>query len=684
MIFRFRAAAALAAALLFAAPALAGPDYSPAKKGQYPSPNFNAPDADRITLRGEGSTGPVGGMTVRAKGATTPRPLDERAADVAHLLDYGPGGATVDATGAADMTAAWTAALATGRKVVVPNGTFAACGVVIPSNAVIEGMGMLTSRVKATPGCNKDVFVGDRAYELFDTNKNDGPGFVRIQNLTIDGNASQQTAVGSARDRVNGIAFYGASWRLNHVLITNVLGHGIRSQWYQYGEQVGGMEARFNDVTVDTVGRHGWWNGGPHDLVSNNMMIIDASQEADNTWSGMKADYFSGGKHNNIHVWHRSTATNRVKWCVDVASGNVFEASDFEGCRGWANIAGDSNSFAHSAFYAYTGAAGSTGIVVAGNGNRFTANQYSGAGNGTPMRLIQLGLPGKDAFETILRGGFANGFANGIVNFVNDSGYNVIDLIGYDNGNTSATGTPNGSTSLSYRDNNGSLVSGFGVGSVNKDPDKNNYISGCRFCTVGGGLNFIGSGENNFVNAYWATIPGGKGNTLYGDFSVAPGGQNAHDRGRINLELFGAVGWGSGTAQTTKAVLHGAGSGTGAIRLTADGGAAAPRNCLAIPDATSYGLRILVTVRSTATDAGSLASTFTWSMPVATLYRAFGAGTTAMALGTAATVATGSFAPTVSATADTANGCLNLTVTPPSGNAATLHAVARVESVEAQ
>ncbi len=54
--------AGLAATL--AAPALAGPDYSPSKRGQYPSTNFNAPDADRITLHGTGSTGEIPAMTV--------------------------------------------------------------------------------------------------------------------------------------------------------------------------------------------------------------------------------------------------------------------------------------------------------------------------------------------------------------------------------------------------------------------------------------------------------------------------------------------------------------------------------------------------------------------------------------------------------------------------------------------
>ncbi|MEN3234742.1 hypothetical protein PUR29_14165 [Methylobacterium ajmalii] len=63
MTFRVRAAAALAAAL-FSTAALAGPDYSPSKRQQYPSPNLNRADADSLVLRGPNSAGEIPNMTV--------------------------------------------------------------------------------------------------------------------------------------------------------------------------------------------------------------------------------------------------------------------------------------------------------------------------------------------------------------------------------------------------------------------------------------------------------------------------------------------------------------------------------------------------------------------------------------------------------------------------------------------
>ena len=53
---------------------------------------------------------------------------------VANVLDYG-----ADPTGMADSTDAFTAALATGKKVWIPNGTYSAANIVLPSYRAIEG-----------------------------------------------------------------------------------------------------------------------------------------------------------------------------------------------------------------------------------------------------------------------------------------------------------------------------------------------------------------------------------------------------------------------------------------------------------------------------------------------------------------------------------------------------------------
>lgn len=65
------------------------------------------------------SSGNISAQTVLATGGTTARTLGARAADTANALDFG-----ADSTGAADSTAAIRAALATGKSVRLPCGSY--------------------------------------------------------------------------------------------------------------------------------------------------------------------------------------------------------------------------------------------------------------------------------------------------------------------------------------------------------------------------------------------------------------------------------------------------------------------------------------------------------------------------------------------------------------------------------
>lgn len=67
-------------------------------------------------------------MMVTPTGATTARTLAARAADIANVLDFG-----ADPTGTADSTSAFKAALATGRAVWAPTGTYAVSNMVTVS-----------------------------------------------------------------------------------------------------------------------------------------------------------------------------------------------------------------------------------------------------------------------------------------------------------------------------------------------------------------------------------------------------------------------------------------------------------------------------------------------------------------------------------------------------------------------
>ncbi len=171
---------------------------------------------------------------------------------------------------------------------------------------------------------------------------------------------------------------------------------------------------------------------------------------------------------------------------------------------------------------------------------------------------------------------------------------------------------------------------------------------------VGGQSNvdesFFGAGlggQGNRQAGFADVIAGGTFNALEGPLSSVLGGSRAADRGRYGWQGFasGAIA-GQGDAQAGAQVLRA--SGTAAMRLTADGGAAGPANCVNIPDDSAYGLKILLQARDPATPT----ATYTWSVPVGTLSRSAGPDSTRLMLGTPAAVGAG----TVSAEADLSIG----------------------------
>ena len=85
---------------------------------------------DQGGLSGGTLTGP---LIYTATGGSTPRSAQDRAADVANVLDFG-----ADPTGVADSSAAINAAAATGKTVWLPIGT-TGCGSCVERRSVANG-----------------------------------------------------------------------------------------------------------------------------------------------------------------------------------------------------------------------------------------------------------------------------------------------------------------------------------------------------------------------------------------------------------------------------------------------------------------------------------------------------------------------------------------------------------------
>ncbi len=220
----------------------------------------------------------------------------------------------------------------------------------------------------------------------------------------------------------------------------------------------------------------------------------------------------------------------------------------------------------------------------------------------------------------------------------------------------------------------------------------------------------VGGGEFNLSTNTGSTVAGGQANTSSGIYSTAAGngnlaqgayslalgnsnwatgvggavsgGQFAWDRGRYGSSCFASGEFATiGDAQQCISVLRISTTGAAAVRLTADGLTASAINCINIPNNTAFGLTIDVV----AFDHTTVTKSASWNGWTGLITRGANAASTSLSMNTTPTpITNGSFSPTIAATADTSNGCLNISVTPPGGNTDTLNIVARAQTVEVQ
>lgn len=215
-------------------------------------------------------------------------------------------------------------------------------------------------------------------------------------------------------------------------------------------------------------------------------------------------------------------------------------------------------------------------------------------------------------------------------------------------------------------------------------------VTGAGGCVVGGQSNVVSGPLSATVGGSGLTVSGFAA-TAIGQNSSATGtdgfvyGQGASDRGRyITACLGGSVIATAGDDQACVELLQGTGATGSAIRLTGNGSAAGSTNCINIPNNTAYGLNIEIV----AFDHTTVSKFASWNNLTGLLTRGANAAATALAIASATPAVTYSGGTltgnAMSITADTTNGCLNISWTPPTSNTDTWNVVARVRTVEVQ
>jgi hypothetical protein len=219
----------------------------------------------------------------------------------------------------------------------------------------------------------------------------------------------------------------------------------------------------------------------------------------------------------------------------------------------------------------------------------------------------------------------------------------------------------------------------------------NSIIANANYSFIGGGQNnqittavpfcTIGGGNGNRAQQFAATVAGGTANTANSPYSFIGGGTFGNSRGIVGNHVFPAssapISFSSGVSQAGLLILGRQTTDATATVLASDSSAVGTSNQVILPNNSAYIFK--ATVIAGVTGAGNTAA---WKLEGA-IKRGVGVGTTAI-VGTVTTtlLAQDSGASTwiVTATADTTNGGLAITVT--GQTATTIRWVCKVETTE--
>lgn len=328
-----------------------------------------------------------------------------------------------------------------GGEVYFPDGEYITQTITLKSGVTLRGQSRDRTILKLKDGTNNDLLYGEGANALFGSNTNAGISNFGIENFTLNGNRAGNTS-GSC------IAFYGRRFRIVNVDIHDAPHHGIRSDWYQFGEDRNGIESIFRDVSIDACGRHGFFFAGPHDSHLEHIVVIDPSQETSVTWDAINVSSYANGRWFNCHTWTRSGTTNRTRYGISVGnSGNEFVNCHFEGAS-TANmrVTAQRNRFVNCQWYA---ARGTKNVVINSSDNYLNGALLDEAAGAPGCVGITFGESGGDTVSANVVDVYIAGQSAGAFDFTNLDSENVIFARGVKNSGTTFVGNPGGTNVVS-------------------------------------------------------------------------------------------------------------------------------------------------------------------------------------------------------------------------------------------
>jgi hypothetical protein len=404
----------------------------------YSFGSFSVADAESANFTPAGS-----GAVVRT--------IQTKIRETVSVKDFGAFG-----DGVTNDSLAFTRAFAASSTVIVPPGVYIA-NVIIPNGGHLLGTHRDLSVIRAVPGANSTAVAGFEAYALFGTatyNTSRGANRVVIRDLTIDGNRANVTTSG------DGIAIWGWGTTLERIRVVNCRSSGIHTEWTDGNAS---MEGHFRDIVIDTAGGHGWFFAGPHDSNVDDIIIMDASKNANDTSYGLYvgpngSGGGANGRFRNVHVWCRGGETNRPAYAAYSNGGNEFTDCHFEGCRRGISL-GDRDVVTSGRIYANFGANGSANVYFRTNfsivnGVQFDTVETAPNPNGSMAQnsdvyAIDFGTSSANLVTNCMFVGFK---LRTPFNFAASGGNRIVNCVGYANpgGATTFGGTISANDFIDY------------------------------------------------------------------------------------------------------------------------------------------------------------------------------------------------------------------------------------------
>lgn len=322
------------------------------------------------------------------------------------------------------VNAVLNACVANNCQLVVNKRRFVCGAISLPANADIVGLSYLDSELTAQSGLNADFMTTGTGSNVDD---------VKIRNLKIHGNRANNTTGHT-------LTVKGATPWLENLVVTQSAENALRTMYdTSTALRPLGFEGLLRNIILDTVGKTGLVFDGPNDSRLENIIPLDCSLSADNTYYG--AVLSQSARVMNLHPWNRSTTTNTPSSAVLVTAGGCnFSLSHFEG--GHTPLKVQANGVTFDDTCTYYAPRGAYCIENYGTGNKFGGLMGIGAFSGNPVFKGIL-------MSNALSGGACNvidlvdlGCIGGAVEWAGSGGGNRVNISGFRATGTHMVGTP--------------------------------------------------------------------------------------------------------------------------------------------------------------------------------------------------------------------------------------------------